>query len=69
MDDCRTDRVRKILQLEGRASDYRSTYESGMAEIVAARHRADQYKHKAAALKSKLTPQELHQLRRARSGV
>lgn len=69
MDECRTDRVRRILQLEGRAAQYRSTYESGMAGIAGARHKADQYKHEAAALKSKLTPQELHQLRRARSGV
>ena len=69
MDECRSDKVRKILQLEGRSSAYRSTYEDGMAEIAGARHRADQYKHKAASLKTKLTPQELHQLRRARSGV
>ncbi|MBI2525271.1 MAG: hypothetical protein HYY95_07065 [Candidatus Rokubacteria bacterium] len=69
MDECRSDKVRKILQLEGRAAGYRSTYESGMAEIAGARHRAEQYKHEAAALKVKLTPQELHQLRRARSGV
>ena len=69
MHECRTERVRKILQLEGRSSAYRSAYEDGMAEIAGARHRADQYKHKAASLKTKLTPQELHQLRRARSGV
>ncbi len=69
MHECRTERVRKILELEGRASEYRSEYEEGMAAIAGARHRADQYKHAAAALKSKLTAQELHQLRRARSGV
>jgi hypothetical protein len=69
MDECRTERVRKILQLEGRSSAYRSAYEEGMAEISATKHRAQQYKHKAAALKTKLTPEELHQLRRARSGV
>ena len=69
MHECRTERVRKILQLEGRSSAYRSTYEDGMAEISATKHRAQQYKHKAASLKTKLTPQELHQLRRARSGV
>jgi hypothetical protein len=69
MDECRTDKVRKILQLEGRAAEYRSTYESGLAEIVAARHRADQLKHEALALKVRLTPRELSELRRARSGV
>ena len=69
MDECRSDRVRKILHLEGRATQYRSTDQCGMAEIAGARHRADQYKHAAAALKVKLTPQELHQLRRARRGV
>ena len=69
MDDCRTDRVRRILQLESRAAEHRSTFESGMAEIAGAKHKADQFKHEAAALKARLTPQELHQLRRARSGV
>ena len=69
MDECRTDKVRKILQLEGRSAEYRSTYESGLAEIAAAKHRADQLKHEALALKVKLTPRELSELRRARSGV
>ena len=69
MDECRTDKVRRILQLEGRAAEYRSSYESGLAEIAGAKHRADQLKHEALALKVKLTPQELTQLRRARSGV
>jgi hypothetical protein len=69
MDDCRTDKVRKILQLEGRAAEHRSTYESGLAEITPAKHRAEQYEQEAKALKVKLTPQELGQLRRARSGV
>ena len=69
MDECRTDKVRKILQLEGRSAEYRSTYESGLAEIAGARHRADQLKHEALALKVKLTPRELGELRRARSGV
>jgi len=69
MDECRTDKVRKILQLEGRSAEYRSTYESGLAEIAGARHRADQLKHEALALKVKLTPRELSELRRARSGV
>ena len=69
MDECRTDRVRKILQLEGRAAEHRSTYESGLAEIAPARHRAEQYEQEARALKVRLTPSELAQLRRARSGV
>ena len=69
MDECRTDKVRKILQLEGRSAEYRSTYESRLAEIAGARHRADQLKHEALALKVKLTPRELSELRRARSGV
>ena len=69
MDECRTERVRKILEFEGRSNTYQSAYEEGMAEITPARHRAAQYRHKAKALKSKLTPEEVHQLRRARSGV
>ena len=69
MDECRTDKVRKILQLEGRSAEYRSTYERGLAEIAGARHRADQLKHEALALKVKLTARELSELRRARSGV
>ncbi len=69
MDEYRSDKVRKILQLEGRAADCRSRYEEGMAEISATKHRAQQYKHEAMSLKTKLAPWELHQLRRARSGV
>jgi hypothetical protein len=69
MDECRTDKVRKILQLEGRAAEHRSIYESGLAEISPARHKAEQYEQEARALKVKLTATELGQLRRARSGV
>jgi len=69
MDECRSDKVRKVLHLEGRAAEYRSTYESGLAEITPAKHRAEQYGQEARALKVKLTPHELSQLRRARSGV
>ncbi len=69
MDECRTDKVRRILQLEGRAAEHRSIYESGLAEIAPARHKAEQYEQEARALKVKLSPPELAQLRRARSGV
>jgi len=40
-----------------------------MVEISASKHRAQQYKHEALSLKTKLAPWELSQLRRARSGV
>jgi hypothetical protein len=69
MDECRSEKVRKILQLEGRAAEYRSSYESGLAEITPARHKAEQYGQAARAIKATLTPGELAQLRRARSGV
>ena len=42
MDECRSEKVRKILHLEGRAAEYRPNYESGLAEITPARHKAEQ---------------------------
>jgi hypothetical protein len=61
-----TRRVRKILQLTGRAATYQMKYESTIARIAPARHRAKQLRQEAVALKVKLTRDELCQLRRAR---
>jgi hypothetical protein len=69
MDESRSDKVRKILQLEGRAATLRASYESTLARIAPARHKAEQQLQQARALKVTLTPYELSQLRRARSGV
>ena len=69
MDEPRPDKVRRILQLEGRAATWRVEYESTLARITPAKHKAQQCDQEAKALKVTLTPYELSQLRRARSGV
>jgi hypothetical protein len=69
MSDLRSEKVRKILSLEGRASALRASYEATLARIVPARHRAEQLLQEARAVKVTLRPCELRQLRRARSGV
>ncbi len=69
MDEHRSHKVRRILQLEGRAAGLRARYECTMARIAPSRHKAEQLLQQARALKVTLTPYELSQLRRARSGV
>ena len=69
MHERRTHKVRKILQLEGRAATLRARYECALARIAPARHTSEQLRQQAIALKVTLTPTELSQLRRARSGV
>jgi len=69
MDERRSQKVRKILQLEGRAAALRARYECTLARIAPVRHRSEQLRQQAVALKVTLTPHELSQLRRARSGV
>ena len=69
MNDTRSEKVRKILQLEGRAATLLASYECTLARIAPARHRAEQLTQEARAVKVTLTPCELSQLRRARSGV
>jgi len=69
MDGHRSAKVRKILHLEGRAAALRARYECTLARIAPARHRAEQLRQHALSLKVTLTPYELAQLRRARSGV
>lgn len=70
MHQCRSPKVRKILEYEGRAAKLLGArYEGRMAEISPAKHRADQLLHRAKALKVTLTPSELSELRRVRSGV
>jgi len=68
MNEPRSDKVRRILQLQGRAATLRASYESTMARITPAWHKAEQLRQQALALKLTLTPYELSQLRRARSG-
>ena len=69
MDEFRSHRVRKILQLQGRAATLRAGYESRLARITPAKHKAEQLRQQALALKMRLTPSELCQLRRARRDV
>jgi hypothetical protein len=69
MDERRSQKVRRILQLEGRAARLRGHYAGALARISPLRHRAEQLEEQARAVKTTLTPCELHQLRRARSGV
>ena len=69
MDEARPHKVQKILHLEGKAATSRAEYESTMARITPAKHKAQQYNQEAKALKVTLTPHELSELRRARSGV
>ena len=69
MDEPRSDKVRRILRLEGRAARVRAHYERAMVRIAPARHKAEQLGQEALALKVTLTHCELAQLRRARSGV
>ena len=69
MDEARPHKVQKILQLEGKAATSRAEYESTLARVTPAKHKAQQYDQEAKALKVTLTPHELSELRRARSGV
>jgi hypothetical protein len=69
MDDTRPHKVQKILQLEGKAATSRAAYESTLARVTPAKHKAQQYDQEAKALKVTLTPYEVSELRRARSGV
>jgi len=69
MSEGMTAKVRTILRLEGRASILLARYESTLAGIKPDKHRAEQCKHRARALKVTLTAAELSALRRVRSGV
>jgi len=69
MDEPRPNKVQKILLLEGKAATWRAEYESTLARITPAIHKARQCDQEAKALKVTLTSYELSQLRRARSGV
>ena len=69
MDERRSQKVRKILHLEGRAATLRAHYEGALARVTPIRHRAEQLDQQAIAVKVTLTPSEVSQLRRARSGV
>ena len=69
MNSSRSAKVEKILRLEGSAAAQRARYESALVQIAPSRHRAEQLRQQALALKVTLRPHELAQLRRARSGV
>ena len=66
MSERRSHKVRTILQLQGRAAMLQAKYEATVARVAPARHRAEQLRQQALALKLRLTHDELCQLRRAR---
>jgi hypothetical protein len=55
MDEPRPHKVQKILHLEGKAATSRAEYESTLARITPAKHKAQQYDQEAKALK-RLSP-------------
>jgi len=69
MSEKRSEKVRKVLQLEGRAAELLADYEGGLARITPTKHRAEQCIQQAKAIKPTLSVCELAELRRARSGV
>ncbi|PWU23508.1 MAG: hypothetical protein C5B48_08495 [Candidatus Rokuibacteriota bacterium] len=69
MSEKRSAKVRKILRLEGRGAALLARYEGALVPITPAKHRAEQLFLQARAIKVTLSPSELAQLRRARSGV
>ena len=66
MQQRRSPRVRKILQLQGRAATLQAKYESTMARIASTRYQAEELRQQALALKVRLSHDELCQLGRAR---
>ena len=66
MAERRSPKVRRILQLQGRAATLQARYESTMARIAPARHLAEELRQQALALKVRLSREELCQLGRAR---
>ena len=66
MPERRSQKVRTILQLQGRAATLQAKYEAAVARVSPARHTAEQLRQQALALKLRLTHEELCQLRRAR---
>jgi hypothetical protein len=66
MRERRSQKVRTILQLQGRAATLQAKYEAVVARVASARHQAEQLRQQALALKLRLTHDELCQLRRAR---
>ena len=69
MSEKQSPKVRKILHLEGQGAAHLARYECGLVRIAPTKHRAEQRFQEARAIKVALTPGELAQLRRARSGV
>jgi hypothetical protein len=66
MRERRSQKVRTILQLQGRAATLQAKYEAAVGRVAPARHHAEQLRQQALALKLRLTHDELCQLRRAR---
>ena len=62
----RSSKVRRILQLQGRAATLQAKYEATLARVAPARHQAEELRQQAVALKVRLTHDELCELRRAR---
>src|SRR5262249_45515248 len=69
MSETRSPKVRRVLHLESRGAALLARYEAAMVPIAATRHRAQQVLQRAKAIKATLTPAEVSELRRARSGV
>jgi hypothetical protein len=65
----RSRKVRRILQLEGRAAHLLARYEGMLANLVPSRHKAEQLRHRVRALKVTLTAAQVLELRSARRGV
>ncbi len=69
MHRCWSAKVRKILEYQERAAKLLGRYHGRMAEISPAKHKADELLERVKELKAKLTPSEVSELRRARSGL
>jgi hypothetical protein len=66
MPEHRSARVRRILQLQGRAAALQAKYEATLARVAAARYQAAELRQQALSLRLRLNADELCQLRRAR---
>ncbi len=66
MPEHRSARVRRILQLQGRAAALQAKYEATLARVASARYQAAELRQQALSLRLRLTADELCQLRRAR---
>jgi hypothetical protein len=59
MRERRSPRVRRILDLQGRAAAFQAKFESAMVRIAPTRHHAEQLRQQALSLRVRLTREEL----------